>query len=63
MIEVLRVVVPAVELRPTRDRLDPVVLKGVTLTPRHGVRVEVGARRAMPDGASAARPRPLAGVR
>jgi cytochrome P450 family 135 len=63
MIEVLRVVVPSVELRPIRDRLDPVVLKGVTLTPRHGVRVEVGARRAMPDGASAARPRPLAGVR
>ncbi|HTQ67394.1 MAG TPA: cytochrome P450 [Solirubrobacteraceae bacterium] len=45
MIEVLRVVAPAVELLPTRDRLEPVVLKGVTLTPRHGVRVRVGARR------------------
>jgi cytochrome P450 len=41
MTEVLRVVVPAVELRPVRDRLDPVILRGVTLAPRHGVQVEV----------------------
>ena len=64
MVEVLRVIVPAVELRPTRERPDPVVLKGVTLTPRHGVRVQVTARRAAPQaesryGTSA----PLAGVR
>ena len=46
MAEVLRVVVPAVELRPTRDRPDPVVLRGVTLVPRHGVEVEVISTRA-----------------
>jgi cytochrome P450 len=40
--EVLRVAVPAVELRPVRDRADPVVLRGITLAPRHGVEVDVG---------------------
>ncbi|HUH81711.1 MAG TPA: cytochrome P450 [Solirubrobacteraceae bacterium] len=54
MIEVLRVIAPAVELRPTRDSLDPVVLKGVTLAPRHGVRVEVLARRTAPGGSGPA---------
>jgi cytochrome P450 len=64
MIEVLRVIAPAVELRPTRDRLDPVVLKGVTLTPRYGVRVEVISRRAPAGGSgAAAQQQPLAGVR
>jgi len=62
MVEVLRVIAPAVELRATRDSLDPVVLKGVTLTPRHGVRVEVLARRTTPARTSGARPQPLAGV-
>ncbi len=62
MIEVLRVLAPAVDLRPTRDGLDPVVLKGVTLTPRHGVPVEVLARRGTSAGAPSARPQPLAGV-
>ena len=41
MAEVLRVAVPAVELRPVRDRPDPVRLRGITLAPRHGVEVEV----------------------
>jgi cytochrome P450 len=41
MAEVLRVVVPAVQLRPLRARPDPVVLRGITLAPRHGVRVGV----------------------
>ncbi len=41
MAEVLRVAVPAVELRPLRDRADPVVLRGITLAPRYGVRVTV----------------------
>jgi cytochrome P450 len=41
MAEVLRVAVPAVELRPLSDRADPVVLRGITLAPRHGVRVAV----------------------
>jgi cytochrome P450 len=45
MAEVLRVAVSAVELRPMRDRPDPVRLRGITLAPRHGVEVEVvGAR-------------------
>jgi hypothetical protein len=38
---VLRVAVPAVELRPVRDQPDPVVLRGITLAPKHGVRVAV----------------------
>jgi len=41
MAEVLRVAVPAVELRPLRDRPDPVVLRGITLAPKHGVPVAV----------------------
>jgi cytochrome P450 len=45
MAEVLRAVVPALDLRLVRDRPDPVVLSGVTLAPRHGVEVEVVARR------------------
>lgn len=45
MAEVLRVTLPAVELRPVRERLDSVVLRGVTLAPRHGVEVEVAGVR------------------
>jgi cytochrome P450 len=45
MAEVLRVAVPAVELRPVRERLDHVILRGVTLAPRHGVEVEVARVR------------------
>jgi cytochrome P450 family 135 len=41
MAEVLRIAVPAVALRPLRERPDPVVLRGITLAPRHGVRVAV----------------------
>jgi cytochrome P450 len=55
MAEVLRVAVPAVELRPVRERPDPVVLRGVTLAPRHGVVVDV-ARVRQPQS------RPLAPV-
>jgi cytochrome P450 len=46
MAEVLRVAIPAVRLRPVRERPDPVVLRGITLAPRYGVEVEVteGAR-------------------
>jgi cytochrome P450 family 135 len=46
MAEVLRVAVPAVELQPLRDRPDPVVLRGITLAPKHGVQVAV--RRLLP---------------
>jgi cytochrome P450 len=45
MAEVLRAVLPAVDLRPVRPRADPVVLRGITLAPRHGVKVEVTGRR------------------
>ncbi len=41
MAEVLRVAIPRVELRPLRDRPDPVVLRGITLAPKHGVQVTV----------------------
>ncbi|HTZ62564.1 MAG TPA: cytochrome P450 [Solirubrobacteraceae bacterium] len=44
MAEVLRAAVPALQLRPVRDRLDPVVLRGITLAPRYGVEVEVQGR-------------------
>jgi cytochrome P450 len=46
MAEVLRVVIPRVELQPLHDRPDPVVLRGITLAPKHGVRVTV--RRRLP---------------
>jgi hypothetical protein len=48
MAEVLRVAVPAVELRTLRDRADPVVLKGITLAPKHGVQVSVEWRLPKP---------------
>jgi cytochrome P450 family 135 len=41
MAEVLRVAVPAVELRPLREQPDPVILRGITLAPKHGVPVVV----------------------
>jgi hypothetical protein len=41
MAEVLRIALQRVELRPLRERPDPVVLRGVTLAPKHGVPVAV----------------------
>ncbi len=41
MAEVIRTVVTRTELRPQRAELDPVVMRGVTLVPRHGAPVEV----------------------
>jgi cytochrome P450 family 135 len=41
MAEVLRVAVSRAELRPLRERPDPVVLRGITLAPKHGVQVAV----------------------
>ncbi len=41
MAEVIRTVVLGTELRPLRSRPDPVVMRGITLVPRHGVEVEV----------------------
>jgi cytochrome P450 len=48
MAEVLRVTIPAVELRPVRTRPEPVVLRGVTLAPRYGVQVDI-ARVLQPE--------------
>jgi cytochrome P450 len=58
MAEVLRVAVQAVELRPLRDRPDPVVLRGITLAPRHGVPVAVERRLRMRPARAAAAARP-----
>ena len=41
MAEVLRVALGTVELSPLREEPDPVVLRGITLAPKHGVEVEV----------------------
>jgi cytochrome P450 len=53
MIEALRVIVARAELTPLRAQPDPVVLRGVTLAPKHGVRVRVERVRprsdALPD--------------
>ena len=45
MSEVLRVVGSWVDLAPVREEPDPVVLRGITLAPKHGVRVRVIGRR------------------
>jgi cytochrome P450 len=45
MSEVLRVILSRVELRAVREELDPVILRSITLTPRHGVPVEVIGKR------------------
>jgi cytochrome P450 len=41
MAEVLRVVLSRAELRPERPELEPVVLRGITLVPKHGTPVVV----------------------
>jgi cytochrome P450 len=41
MNEVLRVIVPRVDLRPLAAEPDPVILRGITVAPKHGVRVAV----------------------
>ncbi len=61
MAEVLRVAIPAVDMRPVRPELDPVVLKGITLQPRHGAEVEViGSRRGAGTASAAAQVRAAA---
>jgi cytochrome P450 len=45
MTEVLRVVASRVDLSLERDQPDPVVLRGITLAPKHGVPVRVVGRR------------------
>lgn len=41
MAEVIRTVVSRVELEPTRPDPEPVVMRGITLVPRHGTPVRV----------------------
>src|SRR3954452_4134213 len=48
--EVLRVVASRVELSLVRDEPDPVVLRGITVVPKHGVPVRVVKREARTDG-------------
>ena len=52
MAEVLRVVLSRVELRAVRSVPDPVVLRGITLAPRHGAPVRVVSKRATTPEAS-----------
>jgi cytochrome P450 len=53
MAEVLRAAVPALELSPVRPEPDPVVLRGITLAPKHGVEVTVRRRLTAPQRAAA----------
>ncbi|HEX7290810.1 MAG TPA: cytochrome P450 [Conexibacter sp.] len=41
MAEAIRTIATRAELRPLRDRPDAVIMRGITLVPRHGVPVEV----------------------
>ena len=41
MAEVIRTVVSSVDLQPTRRDPEPVVMRGITLVPRHGTPVVV----------------------
>jgi len=52
MAEVIRVVCERVELEPVRPEPDPVVLRNITLAPKHGAPVRV-ARRLAPTTAAA----------
>jgi cytochrome P450 len=52
MAEVLRVVLSRVELRAVHSIPDPVVLRGITLAPRHGAPVRVVSKRAATPEAS-----------
>ena len=52
--EVLRVAVQRAELRPLREHPDPVVLRGITLAPKHGVPVEVARIASAPRAATVA---------
>jgi cytochrome P450 len=54
--EVLRVIVRRVELEPERPQPDPVVLRSVTLAPKHGVPARVVRLRAGPSPRNAQAP-------
>jgi cytochrome P450 len=55
MAEVIRTVVSRVELEPTRPDREPVVMRGITLVPRHGTPVRV---RRVSEGRAASKPQP-----
>ncbi len=44
MAEVIRTVVSRVDLEPVRLAREPVVMRGITLVPRHGTPVQVRSR-------------------
>lgn len=52
MAEVIRTVLTRVSLRPLRDHPDPVVMRGITLVPRHGTPVTVDGPAAAPRQAA-----------
>ena len=56
MTEALATIAARAELEPVRERPDPVVLRGITMAPKHGVPVRVAARsrRAPQSSAEAA---------
>jgi len=54
MAEVIRVVLDSVELEPVRPKADPVVMRGITMVPRHGVPVRVRSARARSGAVEAA---------
>jgi cytochrome P450 len=56
MAEVIRVVLETVELEPVRPGADPVVMRGITLVPRHGVPVRVSRARTRHSTRDAAAP-------
>jgi cytochrome P450 len=57
MAEVIRTVVRTVDVEPERPTREPVVMRGITLTPRHGtpVRIRASRRREAGTGTGAAR--------
>ena len=55
MAEVIRTVVSRVELEPTRPDREPVVMRGITLVPRHGTPVRVSR---VSGGRAASKPQP-----
>jgi cytochrome P450 family 135 len=56
MAEVIRVVLERVELDPVRPKADPVVMRGITLVPRHGVPVRASRVRGRRSNNSAFAP-------
>jgi cytochrome P450 len=50
MAEVIRTVASRVELEPERPEPEPVVMRGITLVPRHGTPVRVRKRSGSPGG-------------